>query len=212
MTFKVSFVLLIITIVTSIMAWNNAILMKKWIFNPYIIARNKQYYRFLTSGFIHNDTMHIFFNMFVFFMFGSTLEAKYMGFFGITMGKVAFVGLYLLGIIISSIPTFIKYIDLPHYNSLGASGGTASVLFSAIMLDPADNLYLFGFIGAPGIILGALYMIYSYYMGKRGEDNINHDAHLFGAAFGIVYTVLVYPSSIGQFFDKLLTMKMPGFF
>jgi membrane associated rhomboid family serine protease len=58
-------------------------------------------------------------------------------------------------------------------------------------------------IGIPGFILGALYLLYSYYQGKQLGDNINHDAHLFGALYGVLFTVIVFPQSISLFFEQI---------
>jgi len=39
-------------------------------------------------------------------------------------------------------------------------------------------------------------------------DNVNHDAHIYGALFGIVYSIAVYPSVIGSFIDQILDYKL----
>ena len=77
-------------------------------------------------------------------------------------GTVLYAGMYLLGIVFSDIPTYLKYKDLPHYNALGASGGVSSILFSYVLFDPASKLYLYGLLGLPGVVWAILYIIYSY--------------------------------------------------
>jgi membrane associated rhomboid family serine protease len=191
--------ILIITIAISIYAWNRPDLYQKLILNPYRIKHHKQYWRFLTSGFVHINYLHLFFNMFALFFFGQHV-AYYFG----PNGDVLMIILYLLGIIVSDIPTYLKYRDFPNYNSLGASGGVAAVVFSSIMFDPLNPIYImFIPIGIPGFVLGALYLIYSYYQGKRMSDNINHDAHLFGAIFGLFFTVALRPGVVVSFVEQI---------
>jgi len=187
--------ILIVTIAASFYAWNQQNIYKKWILNPYQIKHSKQYWRFITSGFVHLNYTHLFFNMFALYFFGQHV-AYYFG----AMGNQLLVVLYLSGIVISDIPTYLKYKDIPNYNSLGASGGVAAVLFSSIMFEPLNPIIP---IGIPGFVLGTLYLIYSYYQGKRMSDNINHDAHLYGAIFGLVFTVLLRPGVIVSFVQQI---------
>jgi membrane associated rhomboid family serine protease len=199
-----SFTLLIVLITSglSIFAWNNHSLLSKWIFNPYTVFHNREYHRFVTSGMIHANWTHLLFNMFVLYMFGKQVEEIFIQVYGET-GLVIFGLLYILGIVVSDIPTFLKNKDNPHYNALGASGGTAAIMFSYILFYPSDKLYLYAIIGLPGVLWGALYIVYSVYAGKRQADNINHDAHLWGSLFGVVFTILVYPKVIGIFIEGL---------
>ena len=199
---------LIFTIATgaaSFYAWNNPAILQKWIFNPYRIKRSNEYYRFVTSGFIHNDVVHLAFNLIVFYMFGNYVERILIMIFSPGMGQLLFALLYLLGIVVSSIPTFIKYRELPHYNSLGASGGVSSILFSFVLFRPMSELAPYGiqFLALPAFIWAAIYMIYSYYMGKRGGDNINHDAHLYGALFGVLFIIVIHPKVVVSFLRQI---------
>ena len=60
----------------------------------------------------------------------------------------------------------------------------------------------------PGFILGALYILFSWYQGRKSNDNINHDAHLYGALFGLIFCIVVAPSSIGNFFEQIQTWRL----
>ena len=204
---SLTLIFIAVTVVISIKAWNDPALTNRWIFNPNAVKHNKQYYRFLSSGFLHGGFIHLLFNMLVLYMFGEQVEAVFTSAYGV-VGKVLFAGLYILGIIISDIPTFLKYKDLPHYNALGASGGVSSILFSYILFDPSSKLYLYGLIGLPGVVWAALYIIYSYYMSKKQIDNINHDAHLYGGIFGIVFTIITIPQVVPHFFEQLTQLRL----
>ncbi|TRX53025.1 rhomboid family intramembrane serine protease [Fulvivirga sp. M361] len=199
---SITLIFVIVTVLISIYAWNNESITQKWIFNPYAVKHRRQYYRFITSGFLHGGIVHLLFNMLVLYMFGEQVEEVFKSIYG-DFGKVVFSALYLLGIIVSDIPTFAKHKDTPHYNALGASGGVSSILFSYILFDPSNKLYLYGIIGLPGIVWALLYMIYSYYMSKRQVDNVNHDAHLYGGLFGVIFTLLTIPGVILHFLEQL---------
>jgi len=118
------------------------------------------------------------------------------------MGPIYFVVLYLLAIIVSDIPTYWKQRDNPVYNSLGASGGVSAIIFAFIIFEPTADIYIF-IVKAPGFIIGTLYIIFSYIQGKKSNDNINHDAHLFGALFGLLFCIVLYPPCIGEFFQEI---------
>ena len=197
---------IIATIIISALAFQNHSLYIKLIFNPYTINTQKQWYRFFSSGFIHADLIHLAINMLVLYSFGSIVEFYYSDAFG-ERGKLYFVILYLSSIMMSLIPTYNRHkLDIS-YNGLGASGAVSAVVFSMILFDPVHRLCLYGFICLPGIIFGVLYLTYCYYMGKRGGDNINHSAHMWGAIYGFSFTFLLKPSLILDFFGKLIYFR-----
>jgi membrane associated rhomboid family serine protease len=140
-------------------------------------------------------------------MFGQQVENVFVYAYG-DLGLVIYGLLYLLGIIFSDVPTFLKNKNNPHYNALGASGGTAAVLFSFILFDPAQDLCLYGLLCFPGVLWGVLYIIYSVYMSKKEGDNINHDAHLWGSLFGVGFTILVYPEVIFIFIEQMKSFSL----
>lgn len=195
---NITLVIIGVCVVASFYAWNNPEIHKKWMMNPYLVRQRGQVYRFITSGFIHGDYGHLFFNMFTLFFFGEALEYYYGIYFG-KAGPFIVSGIFLVGVIVSDIPTYFKYKNLPHYNSLGASGGVSSLVFSSIMLSPVSNVCLYGVLCIPGFILGAGYLMYSVYKSKKGGDNINHSAHFYGALFGVAVTLLLIPGSFMNF-------------
>jgi membrane associated rhomboid family serine protease len=150
--------------------------------------------------------MHLLFNMFSFYFFGLAIETIFKSLFG-DLGGVYFILLYLIAIIVSDIPTFLKNRNNPGYNSLGASGGVSAIIFAFIIFEPLADLCLWAFLCMPGFIMGILFIATSYYQGRKSKDNINHDAHLYGALFGLVFCIIVYPHAIGEFFDKLSGWK-----
>lgn len=205
---SVTLILLIVTAGATLYAWNNVEIQYKWIFNPYAVSRNNEYYRFITSGLIHSNWLHLIFNGFMLYMFGSIVEMFFKQIHGDEMGAVLFVLLFVIGIIVSDIPTYLRHRNHPNYNSLGASGGVSSILFSFILFVPVEELCLWGILCLPGIIWGVLYLIYSFYMSKKGGDNINHDAHFYGAVFGIIFTIIIYPGVVPSFLNDIKNMSL----
>jgi membrane associated rhomboid family serine protease len=98
---NITMILIAVTVVASIYGWNNPSIQQKWMFNPFIVHNAKQYYRFLSSGFIHSNSVHLLFNMIALFFFGSVIERIYLNTFG-TMGIVFYLVTYLAGIVVSN--------------------------------------------------------------------------------------------------------------
>lgn len=193
-----------ITVAISLYAWNNADIMNKWIMNPYAVQKYKEYHRFLTSGFLHADYGHLFFNMLSLFFFGRIVEYYFSGIFGNQMGGGLFAVLYLLGIIIANIPSYIDHKNDSYYNALGASGGVSAVVFSAILFQPTSTIYVY-FIQVPAFVYAILYSAYSFYMSKKNMDNIGHSAHLYGAAFGLVFTLILKPDLFSSCIAQIMS-------
>lgn len=191
-----------ITIAASFLAWNQTELFGKLMMNPYAISHKKQYYRFLTSGLIHQDHMHLLLNMFSFYFFGLAIERVFREVYG-DLGGAYYVLLYVIAIVVSDIPTYFKNKNNPRYNSLGASGAVSAVIFAFIIFQPLQEICLYIALCMPGFIMGTLYIAFSYYQGRKANDNINHDAHLYGALFGLVFCIITYPASIPQFYDQI---------
>jgi membrane associated rhomboid family serine protease len=194
-------IILVLTTVVSFVSFNNSRLMDALIFWPPAISMRRQYYRFLSCGFIHADLMHLAFNMFTLYFFGRGLELFYMGRLGLQ--HYYFTLLYLSAIVVANIPSYIKQHDNYNYRSLGASGGVCAVLFAFILIDPWETLQLFFSIDVPAIVYAVLFLAYTIYMSRRGGDNVNHDAHLWGAIYGIVFTIIARPSVVNTFLNEL---------
>jgi membrane associated rhomboid family serine protease len=203
MEISLTLILVGITGITSWIGFQNAEFRGKWIHNAYAAYHRKEYYRLLTSGFIHADFFHLLFNMWALYLFGGVVEQYFAYLFG---GKaiVYFLLLYVLGIVIASLPDFFQKKDNIHFNSLGASGGVSSIVFCAIILNPLMELIIFPIpIPMPAYIFAVLYTAYSIFMQKRQMDNVNHLAHLWGAVWGVVFILIAQPSSVLNFIDQI---------
>ena len=203
----ITYVIIGVTTLISLYAFQSQSLLSSLMMNPYYTHRKQQYYRFISSGFVHKDHTHLLWNMLSFYFFGTAIERQFNALFG-QAGPLYFLALYILAIIVSDIPTYFKHRDSVVYNSLGASGGVSAVIFAFIIFQPLADICLYFALCMPGFILGALYIIFSWYQGRRSNDNINHDAHLYGALFGFIFCIIVAPSSIGNFFEQIKNWRL----
>lgn len=205
---SVTVLIIAVTAILSVWAWNNSSVMYGWVLNPYDVVSRNQYYRLLTSGFLHADWGHLIFNMITLYAFGGVIEYLFGELFG-PLGGLYLICFYLAGIIISDIPTLIKHRNDRNYNSLGASGGVSSIVFAAIMFSPLQKIYIFFIpIGIPGFIFGGMYLAYSYYEARQNRGNVNHDAHFYGALFGVLCMILIYPPVLPQFIEQIANWRI----
>lgn len=210
MQVTITLIIIIITVAVSLYTMQQPAILNSLMMNPYQVVHSGQYYRMISSGFIHRDHMHLIFNMFSFYFFGTQLEYIFKEIFG-SLGSVHFIALYILGIVVSDIPTVIKNHKNIHYNSLGASGAVSAVVFACILFLPLRDICIYGVFCFPGFILGIGYLIYSYFSSRKSNDGINHDAHLYGALFGIIYCIVFFPDSIRIFIEQMGEWKIPFF-
>jgi membrane associated rhomboid family serine protease len=209
--YPVTIALIVANVIFSMIGFSNAAMVDKTIMWPYRVLREKQYFRFISSGFLHADFMHLFFNMFTLFFFGRNIEIIFSD-AGLG-GKFAYLALYFLGLIISDVPSFIKHRDNYGYRSLGASGAVSAVVFAAIVFNPWSSIYLYGALKISALLYAVLYIAYCMYMNKQGGDNINHDAHLWGAIFGVAFTVILIAIMQPQLFTIIINeLKHPSLF
>lgn len=189
----VTFIVLGLTVAVSLLAFSNPKLKQQLILWPPAVRRNNEYWRLLSYGLIHADGMHLLFNMLTLFFFGRYMEA----YLTLRIGVLGLPLLYLGGLVVSILPSYLKHQNDPNYYSLGASGAVSAVLFAFVLLQPGATIYLF-VIPVPALIFGVAYLAYSWYMDRQSKDNINHSAHLWGAGFGLLFMALLEPSLLGR--------------
>jgi len=148
----VASLIFIITIITTVMAFNNQELLSELILHPYSVARKKRIYTVITSGLIHGDWMHLAFNMFSYYFFAFQLEKL--------IGHWQFGLLYIASLILSDLPTVYKHRDDYQYRCLGASGAVSAVIFGSIMYNPTGKMLIMPIpVGIPAIVFGLLLLL-----------------------------------------------------
>ena len=188
---SVTLIITIITVVVSLLGFKNQEIINKLIFYPPAVTQNREYYRFVTCGFIHADLAHLAFNMISFYLFSDGLvEPAFIAYFG-EYGKFALVSMYFVALVVCLLPTYFKNKNNENYRSLGASAAVSAVVFAGLMISPLSQIGFFIIPPIiPGFLFGPLYLLISFYMDKRGGDNINHSAHIWGAIFGLAFIIV----------------------
>jgi membrane associated rhomboid family serine protease len=194
-----------VTCLVSYLAWKQPSLMARTILWPPAIARGREYWRLLSYGFVHADGQHLLFNMITLYFFGGAME-HYFSVLGLP-SPWGFIGFYLSALLVSILPSYLRNRDNPNYRSLGASGAVSAVLFAFILIQPWSLIIVF-VIPVPAIVYAVLYVGYSLWMERQGRDNVNHSAHLWGAGYGVLFTVLWQPRILEHF---LLELTSPRF-
>ncbi|XUN74613.1 rhomboid family intramembrane serine protease [Nonlabens sp. SCSIO 43208] len=166
-----------VTSLVSFKAFNDRYFFDRFKFNIAGIERGEQW-RFFTSGVLHADLQHLFFNMFTLFFFADEVVGSF--------NSVKFLIIYLASMLGGSFLSYIINRNNYAYSAVGASGAVSGIIYSAILLDPTMRIYF----GIPGWIFGIGYMIYSIIGMQRKADNIGHDAHIGGAITGYLITLL----------------------
>lgn len=197
---SVTILLMLITVGLSLWAWSNENILYKLALSSYDASHYKQYYRLLTSGFVHIDFMHLGFNMLAMYGFGHTVEFAFVNKFGF-IGELMYVAMYLLVIIVANLPGYQKYKNDSRHISLGASGGISALVLMSVLFSPMSMVTFF-FIPMPAIMMGVLFIGYSYYMGRNQYDNVDHECHLYGALCGIIAVLFLFPEVIVNFSDN----------
>jgi membrane associated rhomboid family serine protease len=190
MQLSITIILIIITVLVSIGGFTNHKIVDDLIFYPPAVTQRRQWYRFFTCGFIHADLSHLLFNMISFYFFGRIVEEVFTVFFP-QAGKILYVVMYLSALLVSLLPTYFKNKNNYNYRSLGASGAVSAVVFAGLIIAPDQLIYIYFIpIGIPGFIFAPLYLLLSALLAKRGGDNINHSAHIWGSIYGLVFIVV----------------------
>ncbi len=199
---SVNYIILIVIGLFSFSAFSYSELFYKFQLNPWSVVNRKQYYRVFTHGFLHADWTHLLINLFVLYSFGSTVIFYFNHYLG-GYAEIRFLIFFLTALPVSSLYSTIKHRNNPNYNAIGASGAVSAVVFAYIFFNPKALIMLFAIIPIPGIVFGLLYLGYSVYMSKKQIDNIGHDAHFWGAVYGILFPIISNPSLLNMFIKKV---------
>ncbi|NCT66066.1 MAG: rhomboid family intramembrane serine protease [Rhodanobacteraceae bacterium] len=199
----VTLFIIAVTCVVSFAGFSNPRLIDRLILWSPALTRGKEYWRLASCGLIHADVPHLLFNMITLYFFGTAMERFYVSY----LGGGGYLLFYVGGLVVSSLPSWWQHRNDNGYRSLGASGAVSAVLFAFILLQPWATIYVF-VVPVPAIIYAVLYLGYTIYMDRQRSDHINHSAHLWGAIYGVLFTILMEPRVLSTFFGRLL---QPGF-
>ncbi len=145
-----------------------------------LFQRPWQFWQLLTYGFVHDpdNIMHILFNMFGLWIFGTDVESIY--------GKAEFLRIYLTSVVVAGFAWVATAAAGGPSVLVGASGGVMCLMILFVLHFPRRLLYIWGVLPVPAWALGTLYVAADL-LGVRSDDLVAHVAHLGGVAFGAIY-------------------------
>ena len=195
-TWSVPLLLIASVVVVSVLGWLVKPLQRALVLIPYRVRESFQVYRLLTAGWLHKDVTHLAFNMISLYFFADPALR--------VLGVTRFLALYLSAVVVAFVPTTLRFLRVPNYATLGASGAVTAVIFSAILLNPKLHLQLFFVpIPIPGLVFAVGYVVYSVWSSRRAGDSVNHDAHLAGAVYGALFTYAFEPTLVERSLKSL---------
>lgn len=194
----ISLAIIAITTIVSMQGFYNPMVKEQLLFRPYTIQNRGDWFRFISSGMIHADWLHLIFNMYTFYSFGPFVELYFGDIFD-EWGRLVFVFYYVSAIAAAQLPVYFKQKDNPLYGALGASGAVSAVILTTIFLVPTVPISLFFLPTIPGFLFAIIYMAVSSYLGRRSDDNIAHDVHFYGAVYGFVFLIPFRPDLAKSF-------------
>jgi membrane associated rhomboid family serine protease len=194
-------IICVATVAFSLIGFQTPGIAERFMHIPYVEKRHSEFFRLVTHSFLHADFTHLLFNMLAMYTFGNQIEGVFRQ--KLDNGVLMFGLLYFIGVIIAALPSYFKHQNNIGYRSLGASGGTSAIMFSYIFFAPWNTIYVY-FIPVPALIAGIAFLVYSSWAGRRGQDNVAHDAHFWGAVFGLLFTIVLFLGDLPYFIDKIM--------
>lgn len=197
MSISLIFIIIGVTVLVSFQGFSNHNLIDKYVYSPYLVKNRKESYRVLSHLLIHADHSHLLFNMLSLYFLGVHLENQFISIFGLVVGELNFLILYVLGGVFSTIIPFIRHQNNSYYQALGASGAVSAVIFAFIVLNPFEPLYFMLIpVLIPAYLFGLIYLGLEYFLDKKGKTGVAHDAHIGGALFGVIFMLVLLFSKI----------------
>ena len=193
--------IIVITCIFSYNGFNDVVFFRKFEFHIGSIRAGEQI-RMISSGFLHADLGHLFFNMFTLYMFAPVVINYF--------GSASFFLIYMISLVFGSLLTLLMHKNDYNYRAIGASGAVTGILYSAILIDPSMSLYLFFIpIPIPAYLFGIGYLLYSIYGMKAKNDNIGHTAHFGGAIGGYLITIVKDPAMLVDNTAMVVLLAIP---
>jgi membrane associated rhomboid family serine protease len=183
--------LLVVNVIASLIAFRNEAFMQQNILWVGPMRERGEWYRGISSGFLHVNQLHLFLNIYGLWLFGPICEY--------VLGGVGFVIVYFASLAGGSVWAYIHNRNSPDYRAAGASGALSGIVLAFCLFEPFAILLAFFVIPMWGIVFGVLYVAISYAFSMRENRIIGHEAHLGGAVAGVIATLLVRPETFSEF-------------
>ena len=194
-------VIIVLNIIISFKGFDDTAFFRRFEFHIGSIRGGEQI-RMISSGFLHADIGHLAFNMLTLYFFAPVVYGY--------LGNFSFGLIYFGSLVFGSLLTLFFHANDYSYSAIGASDAVTGVLYSAILLQPNMNLFLFFIpIPIPAYIFGIGYLLYSIYGMKAKRDNIGHTAHFGGAIGGYLITLVKEPHMFTDNLGMVVLLAIP---
>lgn len=188
-------VIIALNLIISFKGFNDLSFFRKYEFHVGSIRAGEQV-RMFSSGFLHVDIAHLAFNMLTLYLFAPYVISG--------LGSFTFLMIYAGSLILGNLLTMALHKNDYSYRAVGASGAVIGVVYAAILVQPALEIYFM-----PGYIFGIIYLLYSIYGMKSKSDNIGHTAHFGGAVGGYLITLSRVPEMITENTQTVIILAIP---
>ncbi|MFC7292481.1 rhomboid family intramembrane serine protease [Hirschia litorea] len=180
----------------SMIALSNAKLFNDYKLQVGPILQKGEWYRILTSGFLHVSPGHLLLNMLTLFFFGPYLEIR-------LLGPVGYLLVYFVSLIAGGVWAVIENHKTADYSAVGASGAVSGALISYCLFEPFSMIYLFMILPMPAVVFGIAFIAYSAFASGNEASKIGHEAHLGGAIGGMLVTMLLFPGILNRLIEDI---------
>ncbi len=197
------FIIIVITTIVSYKGFTNSQFLEDYEFEVDRILVDRQYYRLVTSGFLHTGWLHLGFNLFSLYIFSGVVE---MG-----LGSLNFVLIYFASLAGGGLLSLLIHRHHGNYSSVGASGAVCGVMFASVALFPQMRISLFPLpFSIPSWLFALSFVGFSIYGVRSRKDNIGHDAHLGGALVGMLLSLILHPAAFAENYGTILLILIPA--
>ncbi|MDI9366025.1 MAG: rhomboid family intramembrane serine protease [Flavobacterium sp.] len=195
------FILVVINVIVSYKGFTNQTFFNGYKFEVDAILKRKDYKRFISSGFLHINWLHLVFNMFSLYVFSDNVE--------LVLGSGMFLLLYFVSLVGGNLLSLFVHRHHGNYSAVGASGAVSGIIFAAIALQPSIGIGLF-VVYIPGWLYGIVFVAVSIYGIRSQKNNIGHEAHLGGALVGMLAAIAYWPQVLRYNYTAILLITIPA--
>jgi membrane associated rhomboid family serine protease len=209
MNISITLILVVVTVLISYPGFKRQEILDLLKHSPYMEVNKNEWYRLITSGFVHADWIHLGVNMYVLYEFGTIVEERYFMVLFESNGRLLYLLMYILAIMAGALPSLLKEKENIAYGAIGASGAVSAVVFIFIMMAPWSMLGIMFIIPMPAVVAGVAFLWYSSWASKRNVRSfsgrpVGHMAHFYGAIFGMVFVSILKPEVLMLFWTQLI--------
>lgn len=185
----VGIAIVVLNVLVSLKGFNDPMFFNRLTFEVNRVLKHGEWYRTLSSGFLHVSWNHLLFNMLTLFFFAGNVETA--------LGPLAFAVIYFGSLIGGNLFSLFVHRHNDLYRAVGASGAVSGVVFAAIAIFPGMKLaFILIPFGFPAWVYGLGFVLYSIYGIRSQRDNIGHEAHLGGGVIGLLIAILYVPQML----------------